>query len=117
MRIFSIAVRRAPNARSVAATFFTALLGITGNTVFATESTAAQRFQLSGYGTLSLDAPVQKTDYLQLKATLTSKDAALAASPPVQENARFALMATLAASSLVCYNDTIFRDDFDGDGG
>ena len=117
MRTFLMAVRAAPNARRVAATLFAALFGITGHTAFATGSAAAQRFQLSGSGTLSLDAPVQKTDRLQLKATLTPQGAALAASPPVQENARFAVMATLAAASLVCYNDTIFRDDFDGDGG
>ncbi len=35
---------------------------------------------------------------------------------PLQSNTQFALVATLAASSLVCYSDTIFRDDFDGDG-
>jgi hypothetical protein len=28
---------------------------------------------------------------------------------------RFALTGMLAASSLVCYNGAIFRDDFDGD--
>jgi len=35
----------------------------------------------------------------------------------VQEGGGFAMMARLAPASLaVCYSDTIFRDDFDGDG-
>ena len=86
------------------------------NAAFATESTSIQRFQLSGSGTLTLDQPVQKSGNLQLKAYLTSKDAALAALPPVQEGGGFALIASASSASLVCYNDTIFRDDFDGDG-
>ncbi len=85
--------------------------------VFAAESTNAERFTLTGSGTLSLDQATQSSGSLKLKAWLTPTGAALAASPPVQENARFAVMATLAAAPSVCYNDTIFRDDFDGDGG
>ena len=35
----------------------------------------------------------------------------------MQEGGRFVLMARSMAVAQVCYNDTIFRDDFDGDGG
>lgn len=77
---------------------------------------ASQRFQLVGSGTLNLDQPVQSGGSVRLKATLTSKDASLAASSPVQVSGRFALSASLGTASLVCYNDTIFRDSFDGTG-
>jgi|SRR5450432_317844 len=74
------------------------------------------RFQLLGSGSLQLDQPVQKTGNLRLKAHLTPAGVALADSVPVQEGGVFALMASLAGASTACYNDTIFRDDFDGDG-
>lgn len=97
--------------------FLIAAALLAGHAAVAADAPPAQRFRLSGSGTLRADPPVQVGGRLRLNATLQAKDAALAASPPVQENGRFALMATLAAASLVCYNDTIFRDDFDGDGG
>ena len=74
------------------------------------------RFQLVGSGTLRLDQPEQKSGNVQLMAHLTLSDPVSAASPLLQRGGGFALMATLDAASLVCYNDTIFRDDFDGDG-
>ena len=36
--------------------------------------------------------------------------------PTLQTGDSFMLTANLAAATLVCYNDTIFRDGFDGDG-
>jgi hypothetical protein len=82
---------------------------------FAAESASAHRYEIRGAGTLTLDAPRQSNGGLLLKAELSPP-----ATPPVHQtlqlNGRFALSATLAASSLVCFNDTIFRDDFDGDG-
>src|SRR5450755_3303375 len=86
------------------------------NIAFAAESTSAQNLRVSGSATLRLDQPVQKSGSLSLKAYLTPKDAALAASPPVQDGGGFALIAKLASKPTVCYNDTIFRNDFDGDG-
>jgi len=85
----------------------------------ATASAAAEelRFQLSGYGTLAFGRPPQTSADMQLKAYLTPKDAAIAALPPLQEGGGFALIASVTATSLVCYADTIFRDDFDADGG
>jgi len=83
---------------------------------FAANAPPSQRFRLSGAGALRGDPPAQAGGKLRLNATLLPVDAALAASPPVQENERFALMASASATPLVCYNDTIFRDDFDGDG-
>lgn len=83
---------------------------------FAANAPPSQRFLLSGTGSLHGDPPIQAHGNFRLDATLLPVDAAITAAPPVQEDARFALMASVSASSLVCYNDTIFRDDFDGDG-
>ena len=83
---------------------------------FAANAPPAGRFRLSGTGTLRAGPAVQANAKLRLNATLLPVDAAIAASPPVQEDGRFALMASISATPLVCYNDTIFRDDFDGDG-
>jgi hypothetical protein len=88
---------------------------IAANATFAAESTSVQRFELSGSGTLVLDQPVQKNANLRLKAYMTPKDA-VAAIAPVQEGSGFALIASVSNAQSVCYNDTIFRDDFDGDG-
>jgi len=76
----------------------------------------AQRFQLAGSGTLRSDQPVQKSGDLQIKAYLSPSDFVHPPSSSVQKGDRFVLSATLATSSLVCYNDTIFRDSFDGTG-
>jgi len=38
------------------------------------------------------------------------------AAPARTSASRFAIAAAAAPASLVCYNDTIFRDDLDGDG-
>jgi len=73
--------------------------------------------QLSGSGTLTVEQPAQTRADMRLKAYLMPKDAAIAALPPLQEGGGFALIASVTAQSLVCYADTIFRDDFDGDGG
>lgn len=100
--------------RFLAATALVSCLA--ANVAFAAESTSAQTLRITGTATLRADQPVQTSGSLSLKAYLTPKDAAIAASPPVQEGSGFALMAKLAATPSVCYNDTIFRDDFDGDG-
>jgi hypothetical protein len=84
------------------------------NYTFAAEPDSAHRYELSGAGELKLDTPVQKSGTLSLKATLTGDH--IAYRQPLQSGVRFALSASLAAASLVCYSDTIFRDDFDGDG-
>ncbi|MDR3386215.1 MAG: hypothetical protein P4L92_04115 [Rudaea sp.] len=93
------------------------LAGIVSLTPYAASATTASqppRFQLVGSGTLTVDQPVLKNGNVKIKAHLTPSDAASA--PSVQEGGGFALIANLSAASLVCYNDTIFRDDFDGDG-
>ena len=82
--------------------------------VLAMES--SPRFQLVGSSTLTLDQAVHRGGDLQIKAYLTSTETSSAASSPAQEGGRFSLNALLSTSSIVCYNDTIFRDDFDGDG-
>ena len=92
-----------------------AFLAIAANCAFAADSTSAHRYQLDGAGTIALDTLVQYGGGLHLKATLSPSVPAIG-TPLLQSSGRFALTATLAAQSLVCYNDTIFRDDFDGDG-
>ena len=92
--------------------------GITGFAcVVAPMSSAAEssRFEITGTGTLVLDQPVQKSSSVQLRATLVPGDVAPVL-PRVQAGAGFALYANLAAASTACYNDTIFRDGFDGNG-
>jgi hypothetical protein len=49
-----------------------------------------------------------------LYARLSARDAALRM--PVHEGGAFQMTGVLAAAPMVCYGDTIFRDDFDGDG-
>ena len=78
----------------------------------ATADAALPRFQFTGSGILMLDEPMQNSGNLQLKGHLTP---ALAAAT-TQQAGQFALSALLSPSSLVCYNDTIFRDSFDGTG-
>jgi hypothetical protein len=77
--------------------------------------TPQHRFELSGSATLRPDPPILRSDRLRLKATLTPT-AIPADAPMLQSDGRFALRATLGTASLVCYADTIFRDNFDGDG-
>lgn len=82
----------------------------------ATSAPDRSRFQLAGEGTLTLDQPAQKNDRVQLKAFLAPNDAMKAILPTAQKGGGFALTASLAATAMACYDDTIFRDDFDGDG-
>ena len=76
----------------------------------------AQRFVGSGNAQVTLVASAQRGGEFVLRGTLADSDAALKASPPVQESAGYALIAKLAPKPSVCSNDTIFRNDFDGDG-
>lgn len=65
----------------------------------------------TGNGTL-----VQRGGRFQLSATLSEGTRAPAMAAAALEGGSYTLNAVASASSLVCYNDTIFRDDFDGDG-
>jgi len=117
MRAMVNSIRGGPCRDWLLAAAAVTLLGVARDAAFAAESTNAQRYQLDGAALLRADRMPQKSGAFSLRATLAPKDAALAAQPPVQEGSGFALMAKLAANASVCYNDTIFRDDFDGDGG
>ncbi len=75
----------------------------------------AESFAIAGEGTLAMDAPAQTNGRFALKAQLVTP-ADLTASLAVRRGERFSLSALLSTSSLVCYNDTIFRDGFDGTG-
>ncbi|MDR3389375.1 MAG: hypothetical protein P4L92_20210 [Rudaea sp.] len=85
---------------------------------FALATTASDppRFQLVGEAKLSFDQQVQSNGYLRLNAMLTPGDATSVASASAQDGGSFTLIASLAASAMACYNDTIFRDGFDGTG-
>jgi len=102
-------------ARCAAALVFCILIYNTAYSEGPAERAAPQRFKLSGRATLKPDPPILRGDRLRLTATLSP--AAIPTDAPVlQSDGRFALRAALGSASLVCYADTIFRDDFDGDG-
>ena len=77
-------------------------------------STSANEFSLSGDMRLSQPATVQANARYSLRAGLSTSSSTAGA--VAQFDARYSLLGALSATSLVCYNDTIFRDDFDGDG-
>ncbi len=77
----------------------------------ADESTA-HRFSGSGRGVVARDRVVQSSDRFSLRGYLADASA----SSHVQSGGTFALSASVTSAANVCYNDTIFRDDFDGDG-
>lgn len=90
---------------------------IAPGTILSASAAAAntQRFELSGSATLVPDAPVQRATSWRLQAQL-SPALGTAQAPPAQTGAGFSLVATASAVATACYNDTIFRDGFDGDG-
>jgi hypothetical protein len=83
--------------------------------VVAAEPASAKRFSLTGGGALSRDATTLSDGKLSMRGYLQSNDAPSTAAT-VQEGSHFVIMAHAVALAQVCYNDTIFRDDFDGDG-
>jgi hypothetical protein len=111
----SVARRHTFTRTPVAIAAFVAIFAMTANCAVAADPVSAQRYRLDGAGAIALDASVQRSGNLRLEATLSPSVPAIGA-PFVQSNGRFALTATLAAQPLVCYSDTIFRDDFDADG-
>lgn len=80
------------------------------------EADAAPSFRISGTGTLSVDARMHASGVLTLKATPTTSSHDAFASLHNHTGDSFVMSGQLAAASAACYYDTIFRDDFDGDG-
>jgi hypothetical protein len=76
----------------------------------------APRFRIEGSGTITMDQPVQQGANMQLRATVAPADAGEVAASNVAQGSRFTVNAILSTASLACYNDTIFRDGFDGTG-
>lgn len=76
----------------------------------------AARFELHAQATLGADVPVQRGGRFRLQAQVSAQAAAPVLAPQALIGGSFVLNALASASSLVCYDDTIFRDDFDGDG-
>ncbi len=93
----------------------TLLLGTCLSSV-AAQKDPTTRFSVEGSASVTRDARVLAGDRFTMRGELVSSDAPSSA-PIVQEGGRFVLMARSMAVAQVCYNDTIFRDDFDGDGG
>ena len=86
------------------------------NAATAAESTTSHRFTLTGSAVLTHDQAALSDGTLSMRGYLMSKDAPSTAAI-VRDGGRFSIMAKVVAVAQVCYNDTIFRDDFDGDGG
>jgi hypothetical protein len=76
---------------------------------------AQSRFAVNATATLTPDAPTQSAAGFRLRATL-SPIAKPSIAPLAQAGGGFALVAYADSVATACYNDTIFRDDFDGDG-
>jgi hypothetical protein len=111
----SITIRGGPRIRILVAAVAISV-GFFANTVLATEA-STHRFALIGSATITRDAPTLRNDTMSLRSYLAPSDTAVANSAIVQDGGRFTLMAKAVVATQVCYNDTIFRDDFDGDGG
>lgn len=96
--------------RALSAVFGSALWAVAG----AVSPVEIGRFQqTASEARLASDTPLQENERFALHAYLES---ASDQDHTVQAASRFAVSAALSASSLVCYNDTIFRDGFDGTG-
>lgn len=76
---------------------------------------AQSRFVVSASATLTPDSSIQRAAGFRLQAKLSPLQGT-AQAPPAQTGAGFFLVATASAVATACYNDTIFRDGFDGDG-
>ena len=81
------------------------------------------RFSMTGTAALSQRAPAQSNGSFELRGELQRVGGGAVAAPSLAApslawGARFVIDASPVATpaSLVCYNDTIFRDDYDGDG-
>jgi hypothetical protein len=77
-------------------------------------SAAEPGLRVSGSAVARSDAVVQRNGRFELQATLSN--AAPASTVTVQHDRRFELTALLTATAQACYDDTIFRDAFDGTG-
>jgi len=110
----TIASRKAAALRRFALSTMLAL--IAAQTALAASDGVTGKYTGSGVGMLRNDARTQSGDRFALRAYLQRRDVTSPALVPVQGDARFVLLAKLAQKPSVCYNDTIFLNDFDGDG-
>ncbi len=100
-----------PNATRTAIGIFLLVAVASASAVESTE----HRFALQGNATVSRDKTPLTAGGFTVRGYLQPGAASQQAS--TQEGSRFALAGHLLAQTQVCYNDTIFRNDFDGDGG
>src|ERR1700748_3448949 len=103
MRALSILIRSGPALAMLLASV----------AVAAAEPSIAKRFTLTGSGSLTRDTTSFNNGNLSGRGYLQSNEAPSTAAT-VQDGGRFVVMAHAVALAQVCYNDTIFRDDFDG---
>lgn len=82
----------------------------------AANASAGERFQLSADGMLHATGPTLENSRFQLFGTFATETPGPYPAPDTLAGGRFALNAIASSNSLVCYNDTIFRDGFDGNG-
>ena len=92
-----------------------AFAAIEAHAAVAAEIARPDRYELSGSATLTVAPRIPQSGAIRIHATL---DPVSATDPSTvaQAGGPFRLAASLSTLSLTCYNDTIFRDDFDGDG-
>ena len=106
--------------QSIAARLLGALLLMgTAPAPHAVTTASAQRFASAGSHVDAIasgrEATAQRDGRFELQATLSPSLPAPAIAAPALQGSGYVLNATASASSLVCYADTVFRDDFDGD--
>lgn len=77
---------------------------------------AAPQFELRVDASRSREVQLQRGGRFELQAEMSVELRQPSVAPAPLAGGGYVLDAIASTSSLVCYNDTIFRDDFDGDG-
>lgn len=77
---------------------------------------AAAQFELRVDASRSREVQLQRGGRFELQAEMSVELQQPSVAPAPLAGGAYILDAVASTSSLVCYNDTIFRDDFDGDG-
>lgn len=100
-----------------APTLFVSVLSVfIADAGFAAGAASVQRYQLSGTGSITREAVQPSSERFKLSADLGVRAPGPSMAPASLTGGGFVLSAVASQNSLVCYNDTIFRDGFDGTG-
>jgi len=92
-----------------------AVLALAFSFAVVAHATETSRFSAQGTASLHIAAPAQRGGSLSLRAGFAPKSSA-ASTSALQSGGPFLLSGDLQARASACYSDTIFRNDFDGDG-